>query len=64
MVTLTFVDVQAKGEVDESGLAHFVFGDTGVRAGDRINSIYCPSPSCDWTCEDAWEFLRLEVKNV
>lgn len=62
MVTLTFVDVQAKGEVDESGLAHFVFGDTGVRAEDSVESIYCPSPECDFTFGDPWEFLRREAK--
>jgi len=62
MVVLTFVDVQAKGEVDEGGLAHFVFGNTGVRARDKVESIYCPNPGCDWTFDDPWAFLKSEVK--
>lgn len=62
MVTLTFVAVQAKGIIDEGGLAHFAFEDTGVRARDKVNSIYCPNPDCDWTTDDPWEFLNLEVK--
>ena len=64
MVTLTFVDVQAKGVVDEGGLAHFVFGNTGVRARDKVESIYCPNPDCDWSHDDPWVFLNSEVKNV
>jgi len=63
MVTLTFVDVQAKGVVDENGLAHFAFEGTGARVGAQIESIYCPNPDCDWTFDDPWEFLNLEVKN-
>ena len=62
MVTLTFVAVQAKGVVDEKGLAHFAFGNTGIRARDKVESIYCPNPDCDWSHDDAWEFLNLEVK--
>jgi len=62
VVSLMFVDVQAKGEVDENGLAHFVFGNTGVRARDKVESIYCPNPGCDWTFGDPWEFLRMETK--
>lgn len=62
MVTLTFVDVQAKGILDESGLAHFAFEDTGVRTRSRVASIYCPNPDCDWTFDDPWEFLNLEVR--
>ena len=62
MVTLTFVDVQAKGVVDEDGLAHFVFGNTGIRARDKVKSIYCPNPDCDWSHDDAWLFLNSEVK--
>lgn len=62
VVTLTFVAVQAKGVIDEGGLAHFVFGDTGIRAKDDVESIYCPSPDCDWTFDDPWKLLNLEVR--
>jgi len=62
MVVLTFVDVQAKGEVDESGVAHFSFEDTGVRAKDIVESIYCPSPECDFVFDNPWEFLNLACK--
>ena len=62
-VTLSFVDVQAKGVIDESGLAHFAFGNTGIRARDKVESIYCPSPDCDWTFSgDPWQFLNAGVK--
>ena len=62
MVTLTFVDVQAKGVVNEDESAHFIFENTGVRARDRIESIYCPNPDCDWTFDDPWKLLNLAVK--
>ena len=62
MVTLTFVDVQAKGVIDEKGLAHFAFGNTGIRARDKVESIYCTDPDCDWTFDDPWEFLNSEVR--
>lgn len=62
MVTLTFVGVQAKGIIDEGGFAHFAFEDTGIRAGNMVEAIYCPSPDCDWTFDDPWEFLNLMVR--
>lgn len=64
MVTLTFVDVQAKGIIDDAGLANFAFENTGARTRAKIESIYCPNPDCDWTFDDPWEFLNSEVKNA
>jgi len=64
MVHLVFVDVQARGVIDESGIAHFVFGNTGVRVRDKVESIYCTDPDCDWTHDDPWEFLNSELSRA
>ena len=52
-VKLTYIDVPAIGE--NLGVNIYAFdGKGGHRAKEKISSIYCPNPSCEWTHSNPW----------